>query len=559
MLVADPANVLAESNESNNEKSVPIPPPDIAVTDLQWNTTDGGVDFSYKIGGISLPQATTVAVYWASDTTFASHIGDPIYTTVTATAATTAATSMSRDRRWVTLRSVRNTSSRSPIPNRIAEADETNRHWRLVAYPASRSSPSTGMRTGTGARQFLAQGSRFRLQDRQLRSTGRYDHLLLLGEWCNLTERIGGSLATKTLSTIQGTHDRTTEPFESLNEPAKWGKPPAEASYVMAVIDPGDKIVKTAENVNQSIFLIQTLPLASEAEVLKGSVTSEIATDPNGLPTWMTATFEPGKSSADGPMEMSRAEVSLGVDHFNWLQQLITIPSGWEARTLVDYHSSNVVPPGTPRIAVVGEVPYPIIASDDRKTFHVDTGSPISSDVRDVPFPDPIALPAGVEFSDYYTRAYVIPSSGGGPGYAIQVFVDVPPDRYYTYFNENKDDLGSHLGSSLLTFNDRPKVPLFSDVFNTSDGVPPIINPFGDHGYFKFVTSLVGVGYDFNQLSSYGGKGYQVDFSWKSDTVWDGTKTVGGKAYDIVMWADSPASDDSPPAVAGGVYDCATR
>ena len=44
----------------------------IEPNSLNWSTDDGGVDFSYQILGRSLPQATTVALYWAPSTTFDS-------------------------------------------------------------------------------------------------------------------------------------------------------------------------------------------------------------------------------------------------------------------------------------------------------------------------------------------------------------------------------------------------------------------------------------------------------------------------------------------------------
>jgi hypothetical protein len=42
---------------------------DIVPTSLVWNTTQGGVDFSYKVKGPALTQDTTAQLYWASGTT----------------------------------------------------------------------------------------------------------------------------------------------------------------------------------------------------------------------------------------------------------------------------------------------------------------------------------------------------------------------------------------------------------------------------------------------------------------------------------------------------------
>jgi hypothetical protein len=47
---------------------------DIVPTSLTWNTTQGGVDFSYEVTGADLPRDTTAALYWASGTTTADII-----------------------------------------------------------------------------------------------------------------------------------------------------------------------------------------------------------------------------------------------------------------------------------------------------------------------------------------------------------------------------------------------------------------------------------------------------------------------------------------------------
>jgi len=43
---------------------------DIAATGLNWNTAQGGVDFSYKVSGADLTQDTTAAFYWSPGPTF---------------------------------------------------------------------------------------------------------------------------------------------------------------------------------------------------------------------------------------------------------------------------------------------------------------------------------------------------------------------------------------------------------------------------------------------------------------------------------------------------------
>jgi Putative Ig domain/PKD domain len=79
-----PIGEIDETNESNNVVALPLPQPDIAATSLMW-ADDGGVDFSYTVSGADLPQATTVALYWAGGTTFDTAIGPPVFTVTVAT------------------------------------------------------------------------------------------------------------------------------------------------------------------------------------------------------------------------------------------------------------------------------------------------------------------------------------------------------------------------------------------------------------------------------------------------------------------------------------------
>jgi GH24 family phage-related lysozyme (muramidase) len=54
---------------------------DITPTSLTLNTSQGGVDFSYRVSGADLSQDTTAALYWARGTSFADVIGGPVYDT----------------------------------------------------------------------------------------------------------------------------------------------------------------------------------------------------------------------------------------------------------------------------------------------------------------------------------------------------------------------------------------------------------------------------------------------------------------------------------------------
>jgi hypothetical protein len=48
----------------------------IAPTSLTWNTDQGGVDYSYRVSGGSVPQDTTVALYWSSSNNFSGQLSE---------------------------------------------------------------------------------------------------------------------------------------------------------------------------------------------------------------------------------------------------------------------------------------------------------------------------------------------------------------------------------------------------------------------------------------------------------------------------------------------------
>ncbi len=83
LVVVDPDNVISPADPS---KLAALALPTIAVMTPTFDTTGGGVEFGYTITGANLPQPTTVALYWASGTTFDTAIGDPIETEPTQTA-----------------------------------------------------------------------------------------------------------------------------------------------------------------------------------------------------------------------------------------------------------------------------------------------------------------------------------------------------------------------------------------------------------------------------------------------------------------------------------------
>jgi hypothetical protein len=51
---------------------------------LAWNSTQGGMNLSYRVENGSLTQDTTINVYWATGTGYTNRIGDPIFSYIVA-------------------------------------------------------------------------------------------------------------------------------------------------------------------------------------------------------------------------------------------------------------------------------------------------------------------------------------------------------------------------------------------------------------------------------------------------------------------------------------------
>jgi hypothetical protein len=110
--------------------------------------------------------------------------------------------------------------------------------------------------------------------------------------------------------------------------------------------------------------------------------------------------------------------------------------------------------------------------------------------------------------------------------------------------------LGKHLRSTDLDYYDRPSEAQFVDVLNP---LKPLVNPYGPSEFASFITMLVGVSYDHKGLTEYYGNGYDVGFTWKSDTVSSAAcKTCGVKD---VLPVKSERPTNPLPVVSGGVFD----
>ena len=77
MVGADLYEILSETNEDNNQKSVAIPT--LSIGTLNWRNDLNGADLSWNVGGHPLPQSSEVRVFWSTDGTAEGIDGDAIY------------------------------------------------------------------------------------------------------------------------------------------------------------------------------------------------------------------------------------------------------------------------------------------------------------------------------------------------------------------------------------------------------------------------------------------------------------------------------------------------
>ena len=222
------------------------------------------------------------------------------------------------------------------------------------------------------------------------------------------------------------------------------------------------------------------------------------------IPTQIDATFMP----AGGESLIPQAQALCGVNHFNWLQNIVTIPDNWQ------YEVIQFPPAGTEGTISAFPVSPPII--------------------------DPIVEPLPF----IQTTLYAIGVNGGGqvPPNSTSlppdtVLIPVNSDDKIYYYNEDRsnDSIALHTYSYKITFVDQPKSPIWA--------MPP-------GGFEQFETSLVGVSASGTPQALSG-----VGFNWSSNTVYVGDDiqpTLLGN-----VWIDStfPSSIGTPSTLEGGIFN----
>jgi hypothetical protein len=116
-----------------------------------------------------------------------------------------------------------------------------------------------------------------------------------------------------------------------LTVPARWGVPPTGTRSIVAILDPDNDVEETNEQNNVAALQIHT-----PDEVMRNSISPSIT----GSDT-IISEFRPGGGIPS--LTISEAEVVMGVDHFNWVQQVIDLPIGWTPITLENLDYSRIL------------------------------------------------------------------------------------------------------------------------------------------------------------------------------------------------------------------------
>jgi hypothetical protein len=465
---------------------------DLVAESLAWNVAGASsrtLDFSYSIDGSEAPVVddTVVEFYWASGGTLADVIGSadaPCYTYSIDTDEEKASGSHANSIALSLLGDMPDEATTLLMvvdrQNAIAEVNESNNLRSLDVLPdVELTSITWNTRRDTDPYGDW-RGVDVQYEVQSTMATGG-EIVFYWASGTTLDTRIGEALSPRGNDTSVGLHQ--------FNEPANWGTRPDGALYLLAVFDPGNHIQEWNEANNVAALQVHTA-----AEIL----TDALHLNPLGTSassTSLTVWFQPG----GGQYTISEAEVALGVDHFNWYQQVQNVPSHWTLYQ--DQTASGVVSAAS--VAV------------------------------NLPWIDPS--------NEVPNQSYLVLAStlaGEEERFAANV-----NDNAIYYYNEPGVDHSSQVnvcgvtGSSKLSFTDAPRVP--SEYLAAGES-------------WQFVTSLVGVDSDGQMITL--PLSNECTFTWKSNTVYDrDSSTITGGGIFLQALDESKL----PAAISGGIFDVA--
>ena len=235
----------------------------VALSPVSFGS-DGSVNYGYVINGANLTASTTVDLYWASGTTVADVIGGPIMTTTTETEVGTWPINVPRSDLGDAPDGATDLLVVVVDPGTVvADADPgkvealalpvlsiTQFDWNTTALERGvdfgYSIAASDLPVATTISFFWANG---------------VTQASIIGPAVDQTD---DQEAIHQIATAQGDF-----PYDASNpvnnDPARWGVPPAGATYILAIADYDDKDIKVSESPDNDVLLVSTLPLATQA------------------------------------------------------------------------------------------------------------------------------------------------------------------------------------------------------------------------------------------------------------------------------------------------------
>jgi hypothetical protein len=327
----------------------------LTVTGLKWNTKDGGVDFQYQIQGTDLSKATTVALYWASGTTFDTVIGNPIMSVTTQTAPGTygpihvtpaqLGKVPAGAKYLLAVADPKNVVEAADAPGKVAslplpDLTVTSIQWHPDFKTKWMSDP-----TNAGGVTFT-----YKISGADLSQPAPIELYWATGP--TTADEKGDAITVDNNGLPLETKTSQGEDTISISS-ADLGTPPPGTMDLLVVLDPpidgfpNGKIVESDESNN---FMALD---ASPESVLAGSVHVNVI----GIVIYII--FTPENGDVDAPaaaLTLNQATKIVGVDHFNWVQNVSlsaflhlyvyygTLAQTELPRTSLDPETSDIVP-----------------------------------------------------------------------------------------------------------------------------------------------------------------------------------------------------------------------
>ena len=300
---------------------------EIAPTSLVWNTTGGGVDYSYQISGGALSEPTTIQLDWASGTTVNTIIGDPIVSTTTATA--------------------QGTYDLHATPAQLGTPPQGAKYLLLVTDPGNTLNNFDATKNVLSLELPDLNPNSFQL-DQNATDGGGVD-FSLVEDGLPLPEATTASVYWADGPSPSDTLEPIGQPVWSENVPAgdlgdsplvyvdasALGTAPVGTTYLMVVADPSNRLERSGSDVNyRSIHLTPEVVLSFSVHPLVAQPSK------HGPTAGITATFDP----ANGALTLADAASILGVSHFNWVQYITQIPSQWQYYDVTNGHETPLDP-----------------------------------------------------------------------------------------------------------------------------------------------------------------------------------------------------------------------